>query len=361
MRTHNASDGLTRKRGAASRTDATARPNNPESSSRQLTEKKESPLRLPLIIASILCSTIYPFSSYAEPVKKPSSSRKLGLTIRVEGEGWGSVRKKTIESVLYAVADELLTRLPKKLVVPIVVTHTGKNPVALYERGEKGEYRVRLHASEANWHLYTYEFAHEFCHILSNYEENVGPGVSRYNQWFEETLCETAALFALKRLAATWEHKPPAPGLSGRGGKLNRFFDLLIAEGHRQLPAHAPLAVWLASNEEQLRRDPYQRKKNELVAALLLPLFERDPENWSSLGYLNLDSGDAENSLRAYLLNWYENSPAAHKDFIADVLGLFEMREMIAEAIPVETTRLARADDLPAANTIVEHGTEDER
>jgi len=285
----------------------------------------------------------------------------LGLTIRVEGEGWGSVRKETIESVLYSVADELLTRLPKKLVAPIVVTHTNKNPVALYQRGENGEYRVRLHARESNWHLYAYEFAHEFCHILSNYEENVGPGVSRYNQWFEEALCETASLFTLKNLAATWKKKPPTPDLSGKDKKLNRFFDLLIAEGHRQLPQHSPLAIWLASNEEQLRRNPYQRKKNELVANLLLPLFERNPESWSTLSYLNLDPGDPGNNLRDYLLNWYQNSPPQHKVFIADVLGLLEMSEVITAAIPVETAQLALAETLSVAHTTIRQETRDER
>jgi hypothetical protein len=318
-------------------------------------------VRLPLIIASILCSVTYPFTSHAEPLKKPVSSRKMGLTISVEGEGWGSARKETIESVLYAVADELMTRLPKKLVVPIVVTHTDQNPVAIYQRGENGEYRVRLHARGPNWHLYTYEFAHEFCHILSNYEENVGPGVSRYNQWFEEALCETASLFALKNLAATWESRPPTPDLSGKGKKLNRFFDLLIAEGHRQLPQHTPLAIWLASNEEELRHNPYQREKNDLVAKLLLPLFERNPESWSTLSYLNLDPGDAGNSLRDYLRNWYQNAPAQHKVFIADVLGLLEMREVITAAIPVETAQLALAETLSVANTTIRQETRDER
>ena len=301
-------------------------------------------MRLPLIIASLLCSVIYSSPGYSAPLKKPVNSRKLGLTIKVEGEGWGNVRKETIESVLYSVADELLTRLPKKLVMPIVVTHTESNPVALYERGENGEYRVELHARESNWHLYTYEFAHELCHILSNYEENAAPGASRYNQWFEETLCETASLFTLKNLALTWKEAPPAPVLSGEAEKLNRFFNLLIGEGHRQLPPHSPLAAWFAGNEERLRHDPYQREKNEMVANLLLPLFERNPENWATLSYLNLDPGDARSSLREYLRNWYRNAPPEHKTFIADVLDLFQMREVITAAIPVEKTLVALAD-----------------
>ncbi|WP_153145707.1 hypothetical protein [Dechloromonas sp. H13] len=319
-------------------------------------------MRLPLIIASLLYSLLYSSHGFAAPQKKPVNSRKMGLTIKVEGEGWGSVRKETIEAVLYSVADELMTRLPKKLNVPIVVTHTDSNPVALYERGADGEYRVELHARGANWHLYTYEFAHELCHILSNYEENAAPGNSRYNQWFEETLCETASLFTLKKLATTWKESPPAPAdWSKEADKLNRFFDLLIAEGHRQLPPHSPLAVWLASNEERLRANPYQREKNELVANLLLPLFERNPENWSTLSYLNLDPGDARSSLQDYLRNWYRNAPDEHKTFIADVLDLFQMREVITAAIPAETTLVAVAATGPGAGRVAAQGAPEQR
>lgn len=300
-------------------------------------------MRLPLVVASILCALTCSDAICGTPPKKLVNSRKLGLSIKVEGGGWGNVGKETIETVLYSVADELLSQLPKKLTVPIVVTHTDSNPVALYERGANGEYRVQLHASEANWHLYTYEFAHELCHILSNYEENAGPGRSKYNQWFEETLCETASLFTLKNLAATWESTPPSPAWSRQAEKLRRFFDLLIAEGHRQLPPHTPLAVWLKHNEERLRQDPYLREKNEVVANLLLPLFERDPDNWSTLSYLNLDPGDARSSLRDYLGRWYENAPAEHKIFIADVLGLFQIREVIDVSGPAETTKVAVA------------------
>jgi len=302
-------------------------------------------MRLPLIIASILCSLTFSDAAYsAQQKKKPVNSRKLGLVIKVEGGGWGNVSRETIEAVLYSVADELLSRLPKKLSTPIVVTHTDSSPVVLYERGSKGEYQVHLHASEKNWHLYTYEFAHELCHILSNYEENLGPGGSKYNQWFEETLCETASLYTLKNLASTWKDSPPSPELSATADKLSRFFDLLISEGHRRLPPHSPLAAWLDNNEERLRHDPYQRQKNEVVANLLLPLFEANPEHWETLSYLNLDPKDARSSLQDYLRNWYDNAPAEHRSFIADVLALLRA----PPAITVADAGLATSPAMPS-------------
>ena len=309
-------------------------------------------MRLPMLVASILCSLTLSGPSHADTGKKSVNSRKLGLAIKVEGDGWGTVQKEKIETVLYAVADELLSRLPKKLAVPIVVTHTESSPIVLYEPGPRGEYRVQLHASDENWHLYTYEFAHELCHILSNYEENIGPGAKKSNQWFEETLCETASLFALKNLATTWGKSPATQEWSNQAGKLSRFFELLITEGHRQLPPHSPLAIWLESNEERLRQDPYLREKNEVVANLLLPLFERNQESWSTLPYLNLDPGDARSSLQDYLHHWYHNAPTEHKTFIADVLGLFEIHEVISLPSAAEKTLLAAASSpRPAALT----------
>lgn len=283
-------------------------------------------MRLPLIIASITC-TLAHANEEAQPPRKspPFNSKEMGLRLDIRGGGWGKAQRESIETVLYSVADELLSRLPNKLAYPIVITHTDGNPVALYERGPKGEYLVQLHASGENWHLYAYEFAHELCHIISNYEENAGAETTSYNQWFEETLCETASLFTLKNLAATWETAPPEAKWSHEAKKLERFFNHLLSEGHRQLPPHTPLASWLHDNEEKLRNNPYLRNENEVVANLLLPLFQDDPQNWAALNYLNLDRSDARNSLRDYLYHWYENAPVEHKQFIAGILAMFKL------------------------------------
>lgn len=279
-------------------------------------------MRLPLIIASVFCSMSHAGASQETPDKQTVNSRKMGLDIKVKGDGWGSARPEAIENVLYSVADELMARLPNKLSKPIVVTHTNSNPVALYDRGPNGEYLVHLHASGQSWHLYVYEFAHELCHILSNYEEHVGAETTKYNQWFEETLCETASLYTLKSLAETWDKSPPAAELSSRSKDLRRFFEHLIGEGHRQLPSHAPLANWLDEHRDELRKNPYLREKNEVVANLLLPLFQTNPQNWDALTYLNLNPDDARSSLEDYLRHWYQNAPLEHKHFVASVLAL---------------------------------------
>ena len=294
-------------------------------------------MRLPLIIAALSCSFAQAHEAKPLPSKTRLNSKEMGLRVDVRGSDWGGARREAIETVLYSVADELLSRLPNKLAAPIVVTHTDRSPVALFERGPAGEYQVQLHASGENWHLYAYEFAHELCHILSNYDENAGPESKRYNQWFEETLCETASLYVLKSLADTWEVAPPDPQWAGADKKLRRFFDHLLAEGHRQLPPQTPLDNWLRDNEEALRKDPYLRTRNEVVANLLLPLFQDDPQNWAALNYLNLGLDDARSSLAEYLRHWYQNAPLDHKRFVAGVLALFKLDD----AVPLRGPTLA--------------------
>ncbi len=306
-------------------------------------------LRLPLIVASLAVSLAHAETGKQVPPKGQLNSKKMGLTLSVQGGGWGNVPRESIETVLYSVADELMARLPTKLAAPIVVRHTNTAPVALYERGPDGEYQVHLHASGENWHLYVYEFAHELCHILSNYEENVGTDITRHNQWFEETLCEAASLFALKNLAATWDTSPPAPKWSDQANKLRRFFDHLVSEGHRQLPPNTPLAAWLRDNEQRLRENPYLRTENEVVANLLLPLFQENPQNWEALNYLNLDPADARNRLGEYLRNWYENAPHEHKDFVGSILALFALDDVAPERAGsnLQATVMAALDQAP--------------
>ena len=303
-------------------------------------------MRLPLIVAAISCSFVHADEAKTLAAMPGFKSKEMGLRIHVQGGGWGNANKESIETLLYSVADELLSRLPANLAVPIVVEHTDRSPVVLYERGPAGEYQVQLHASGENWHLYVYEFAHELCHILSNFDHNPGPQNVRYNQWFEETLCETASLFALKNVAAKWESSPPAPRWSEAAKKLRRFFDHLLSEGHRQLPQHTPLTAWLQENEERLRDDPYSRKKNEVVANLLLPLFRDDPQDWAALSYLNLDSADARNSLQQYLHRWYRNAPLEHKHFVAGILAMFRLDDLVPMTSPTIAATTGRGGDL---------------
>jgi hypothetical protein len=251
-------------------------------------------------------------------------------TIRVEGDGWGRVSGNEIEVVLRSVAMALLPASAPPLDHAIVVSRGSRVPAVLYDRSEAGEYRVLLHAHDSEWHLYVYEFAHEFCHILSNYGQ-YGDKVTRRNQWFEEALCETASLFALTSVADRWQASPPTPQLAGSDRQLRWFFNLLINEEHRRPPAGG-FATWLRDNEQELRQDPYQRKKNEIVANRLLTAFGADSSSWAALRYLNRDPGDPDCSLQELLDHWYRSANANEKVPVARIRSLLLEDPTVATA-----------------------------
>lgn len=290
-------------------------------------------MRLPFVVASIALSMMVSLAARGDTSSSAHGKRRAGVSIQVDNKGWGAVDPRQIEVVLHSVADLLLGDQSDRP-IKVRVSHTDTNPVALYERGPDGEYLVRLHADRTRWHLYVYEFAHEFCHILSNYDR-AGGEVSRQNQWFEETICETASLYALGSLATAWSLAPPEPELAAHAKDLRRFFRLLITEGHRKLPEDTELREWLREHEAHLSADPYRRDQNDLVAKTVLPLFFADPRGWDAIGYLNLHPDDPSASLDEFMRHWHANAPERDRPFIARLSTLL-LREDVISAAPAK-------------------------
>lgn len=290
-------------------------------------------MRLPFVVASIALSMMVSLAARGDTSSSAHGKRRAGVSIQVDNKGWGAVDPRQIEVVLHSVADLLLGDQSDRP-IKVRVSHTDSNPVALYERGPDGEYLVRLHADRTRWYLYVYEFAHEFCHILSNYDR-AGGEVSRQNQWFEETICETASLYALGSLATAWSLAPPEPELAAHAKDLRRFFRLLITEGHRKLPEDIELREWLREHEAHLSADPYRRDQNDLVAKTVLPLFFADPRGWDAIGYLNLHPDDPSASLDEFMRHWHANAPERDRPFIARLSTLL-LREDVISAAPAK-------------------------
>lgn len=281
--------------------------------------------------------------------QKYEYKKRLGLEIRVLEGGWGDARAEDIETVLYAVAAVLLERFPGRRLNPILVAHSDKYPLTLYEKGPHGEYRIYLSAREQYWAHYAYEFAHELTHILSNHEHFAYSREITPNQWFAEALCEAASLYALKRLAFLWEVSPPHPRWRPYAPTFEEFAERLFNERHRQLPPDTLLATWFEQNEQDLRRDPYLRKHNEVVANMLLPLFEENPEFWQAIGYLPAKGA----SFRDYLYAWRANAPEDFKDTITYVMALFGLlRDAGEKGIPSSETPAAEAAPTPGGRAL---------
>jgi hypothetical protein len=274
----------------------------------------ENNMRLVLITIGVLWMLVAPAATTA-------SADEQDPAIQVLNGGWGSAHPADIEAVLYSAASEIWRYFRDRPPPQLIVRQSEKGPLTLFDRGPHGEYVVLLSARDRRWAQYAYQFSHELCHVLSNYDEvkdNIRP-----NQWFEESICEAMAAFTLERMAATWESNPPFLHWRDYAGVLGYYAERLAGEAHRRLSDDNTLSEWYAHNSEALGEDPYLREKNEVCAKALLPLFQSNPARWAAIGYLNRDTVALAGSFPWYLQSWYRAAPSEHQSFIAQVIALF--------------------------------------
>lgn len=269
------------------------------------------------VVLALLALAAPARSAYALQATEATKDFKAPV-IHVAPGDWGRVDRAEIQQVLSATARELSLLLPARPGAVIRVERSDRVPKVLYERNADGEYVVFLTVRGRRWAEYTYEFAHELCHVYANFQHRPNTALAPH-QWFEESLCETASLFVLRRMSRNWqppplEHRDYAPFFS-------EYASLLIGEPHR----HGSMALgpWYAMNAARLSHDPYGRDHNEYCANRLLTLFEALPEGWRALPYLNSPTNATELSFAAYLQHWRDAAPAEQRPFLDRILTLF--------------------------------------
>ena len=212
--------------------------------------------------------------------------------------GWGDVQPVDIEAVLSDVIHHLTNPLRAEAIGTITVFPAphGSEPMTFYRSSPDAAFRVQLTARDRHWSQYAFQFAHECCHVLTPYEKLK----NNPNNWFHESICEVASLFTLRRMAETWRTNPPYPNWKDYADSLAGYAHERLCREGAQLPQGATPAAWLLSNEDSLREDPYQRDKNSIVAHVLLPIFERNPQCWNAV--LHLPSTAPR--MGGYLIDW---------------------------------------------------------
>lgn len=236
------------------------------------------------------------------------------LDIRPDQKGWQE-DPKLVKRILNSTARELWKYFPNRKLPPILVTAKG-GPISLFERGENGEIRVKLDTGEAYWAQYAYQFAHEFCHILCNYDDD-----KSRSKWFEESLCEMASIYAIRRMAESWKTDPPYKGGENFCKSLAEYADQRIDVG--KLPEGETFAQWFAREREALDGRPYQRDKNTVVAVMLLRVFEESPEHWEAVTWLNAVKSTPKQGFRQYLTDWQQHCPPEHQEFVRQLAARF--------------------------------------
>ena len=244
-------------------------------------------------------------------------ARKL-ITIEVNPAGFGA-SKADIHAVCRSAGDQILKHITRTEATTVLVTKGSHGPIALFKRGPKGEFQVKLDTGKTYWAQYAYQFAHELCHVLCDYENDYSG-----NLWFEETLAETASLFALRAMAKEWRQNAPyqnwrsfAPSLRDYTDNIERKRDDFLEITRIGLPAY------YRQHASHLKTNATDRPKNGAMAIVLLTLFERDPTQWSAIQYLNPSPSPKGESFKSYLTKWRNAAPAAHKEFIQTIAQLY--------------------------------------
>ena len=241
------------------------------------------------------------------------------MNITVAPYGWGTAKPIDVQVLLEDAATSL-TRLMRDPVSGTVVVVPAPcddfTPRTHYRPSHNDPFFIQLTARDRKWAQFTYQFFHELCHVLSDYERLRG---SR-NGWFHEVLCELASVFTLRRLAEGWTSIPPYPNWGHYAAELSTYAEEYVSREERRLPTSMTLSAWLLSEEDSLRQDRYQRDKNAVVAYSLLPLFESEPMRWNTIRNLP----DSSPMFKDYLSEWQSQVEPFDRPFVKRILGLFE-------------------------------------
>ncbi len=154
-----------------------------------------------------------------------------------------------------------------------------------------------------------YQFAHELCHMRIPFF--VGEDL----RWFEESVCEMASHFFLKKLSLELanEKYKDHPALQRYAPKFSEY-SAQVLNGAKEVDL---------TSELQMRRftlNCYLRDENLYVAKLLLPIFERNPGLWEAVLYLgHVPSGFGVTDS----LEIWKTTARHEEEAIEEIRGLF--------------------------------------
>ena len=248
------------------------------------------------------------------------------LDIQVQANGFGRVSPGDIRAVLNSAGFELWQYCSRTQLGGVDVYYRPDHPQTDFRRMPSGRVGIGLSARDTHWARYSFQFAHEFCHTLANFSNNPQRS-ARYphhaNMWLEESLCETASLFALRATSHSWQNSPPYEAWRSYAPWLNDYAEKRLELPAHSLPAGKPFLVWFREHESALRQNSDLCDWNTIIAVQLLPIFEANPGGWEAVTSLNRGSSNPEESLAQRLLEWRSQCPDDLHPFVTKLAAVF--------------------------------------
>jgi hypothetical protein len=258
-------------------------------------------------------------ASGAAPAQE--SSPALPVYRLVEND-WGSTDVPTLRLVLDSAILPLWKHFPQRKLEPLVIMRSHEGPITQFRRNLRGEIVLQLDSQDRRWAQFSYQLGHEFCHVLANFDEDYTG-----NLWFEEMLCETASLYTLGRMAEAWRKKPPegVPKAKDYAASLDSYRQDVIKS--RQRLSLTDLKNFYQTHAEALRQNPHDRAKNGAIAVPMLEFFEKSPQRWQAIAWLNSAKSPPGETFGQYLQKWLHAVPESHQATVQEIRHIFAPAE----------------------------------
>jgi len=259
--------------------------------------------------------------------RQEGRSELRSINIRVRAGGFGVASAADITAVLQSAAGELFRYSPKTHFPSIDVYHRADHPQTDSKRAAGNRIAIGLTARDNHWAQYSFQFAHGCCHALINYS-NDERGLTRdrryANLWLEESLCETASLFTLRALSRSWLIAPQYGAWRNYAPWFFAYAQERLALPEHHLPAGTSFVVWFRANEPALRQDSTRRDRNTIIAAQLLPIFEKEPRGWGALAFFRR-AANPNQSLSRHFADWRSSCPRELQQFVGKLAAVFDV------------------------------------
>lgn len=271
------------------------------------------------------------------------SQNDLKIEVRPNPDrGWQVDTTKDLESLLMKSAEVINDTLRVPFNGEIIVISYGGVPM-VDERSPGESVFLILLGPHLEFRTYcphiVYQFAHEFCHILSNFET-----VSKHNPnaWFHEAICELASGYVLLEGQQHFNYEWLWPKGEGPGETTTDYWVKRECEARKDSEVRnywedekgnisvSRLNQWVKDYEEthlreQLNYDGWWLGEDKwrdhftYVAKVLLPIFIEDPSGWNAIRKLPASRG----MLREYLQDWHKQVDDSDKEFVEKVASEF--------------------------------------
>ena len=217
--------------------------------------------------------------------------------VTIANGNWGATSLRAAGAVLESAAAVLCGAFDRWPDAPVHVMPGDGSPYVAWDRRP---YRIWLSARDTYWCQYAHQFSRELCHVLVNFDR-----IRHHrHKWFEESLCELAALFVLIRLSRRFRHCPP-PEVFGAEEFAPHFATYAHSiAGSVPAVSRAHLPGWLSGNLPALETHHVDRTLNRTVAVAMLDSFLDDESLWRDCVALNSWDASADASFADHLDSW---------------------------------------------------------